>query len=259
MCRSQAAGGRRCVQSERLEKLTTADLTPSTPGAPALDWADQEIATVWTEHDRPTVCAAIAKIETAAAHDRRTFEDMNTAAASTGATLHGAAFRLKSPASMARKITTKLDAAEAAGRRFEAADIAHSMTDVTRYTALSADHDDIVPTAKTTVAELTTRGWTVIEAEQSYVSGNPYKGLHLLMQHNDGQIAELQIQSQRSQNLKDRAHVLYEISRDNSRSWAERRKSAEDNKALYKGLPTPHGLNNLTQLGDCAVREKRYT
>ena len=53
---------------------------------------------------------------------------------------------------------------------------------------------------------MTARGWTVIEAEQSYLPGNPYKGLHLLVRHEDGQVAELQIQSVRSQQLKDRAH-----------------------------------------------------
>lgn len=139
-----------------------------------------------------------------------------------------------------------------------AAEILQEITDVTRYTTLTTDHNAIVPTAQATVAELGSRGWRVIEAEQSYVSGNSYKGLHLLVQHTGGQIAELQIQSAQSQAIKDNAHMPYEISRDTSRDLSERLAANRESKQMYDRLPIPQGLNELTDLGDCPVREKRY-
>lgn len=256
MCRSNAEGGRRCVRSARLEKLTAAELAPSTAGAPELDWARDDLTVVWAKHDRDVACAAVEAVETAAAQDGRTFADMGAAA---GGTLHGAAFRLKSPRSLARKIVTKQEADESRGIQSNPSAIAATITDVTRYTVVSTEHDQLVPTATATVAALQARGWRVVEAEQSYLPGNPYKGLHLLVRHADGQIAELQIQSVRSQQLKDRAHQLYEISRDPSRPLGERRAAARENRVLYDELPAPTGLDQLHEIGDITVSEKRYT
>ena len=259
MCRAIAEGGRRCARSARLEKLIAAELAPATAGAPELDWAHDDLTVVWAQHDRDVVCAALETVESAAAHDGRTFVDMEVAAAAAGGALHGAAFRLKSPGSLARKIVTKREAVQSRGTKISSAETAATITDVTRYTALSAEHDQLVPTATATVTALTARGWTVIEAEQSYLPGNPYKGLHLLVRHEDGQVAELQIQSIHSQQLKDRAHQLYEISRDRERPLSERRAAAQENKALYDDLPAPAGLDQVHEIGGVTVREKRYT
>ena len=256
MCRAIAEGGRRCARSARLEKLTAPELAPATVGAPELDWTHDDLTVVWAQHDRDVVCAALETVESAAAHDGRTFVDMEVAAAAAGGALHGAAFRLKSPGSLARKIVTKREAVQSRGTKISSAETAAT---ITRYTALSAEHDQLVPTATATVTALTARGWTVIEAEQSYLPGNPYKGLHLLVRHEDGQVAELQIQSVRSQQLKDRAHQLYEISRDRNRPLSERRAAAQENKALYDALPAPAGLDQVHEIGGVTVREKRYT
>lgn len=259
MCRSKADGNRRCANSSRLEKLSAADLAPSTAGAPTVDWANEDLKPLWTKHDRAEVCAALETVEEASRHDGRTYTDMGSAAASAAAQLHGADFRIKSPGSLARKIGAKMVVAQERGKRTTPEETAAGITDVTRYTVLAEDHDGIVPAARAAVADLEARGWHVIEAEQSYVSGNPYKGLHLLVRHDDGQIAELQIQSARSQKLKDRAHELYEISRDPNRSWSERKKAVEENKALYDDLPAPAGLDTLDKLGTVVVSKKQYS
>lgn len=211
------------------------------------------------ENDRAVACVALESVESAAAQDGRTFADMKAAAAAAGGVLHGAAFRLKSPGSLARKIVTKQEAAESRGMQSNPSAIAATITDVTRYTVVATEHDQLVPTATATVAALQARGWRVVEAEQSYLPGNPYKGLHLLVRHADGQIAELQIQSVRSQQLKDRAHLLYEISRGPSRPLGERRAAARENRALYDELPVPAGLDRLHEIGGVTVSEKRYT
>lgn len=99
----------------------------------------------------------------------------------------------------------------------------------------------------------------MIEAEQSHLEGNPYKGVHLLVQHTDGQIAELQIHSETSQQIKDKSHLLYEVSRDTSRSRAERVAADREGKKLYRQLQTPAGLDSLSERLGVTVSKKRYS
>jgi len=259
MCRSVAEGGRRCPDARRLSKLTAAELAPTTPGAPALEWASSDLSTVWGTHPQETACAAVKTIEEASASDARTYSDMDTAAAAAGGHLYGAAFRLKSPESLARKINSKQERAEGAGVDTSADQIAAIITDTTRYTAVYAEHDQIVDTTVNTVAGLRARGWEVIEAEQSYVAGNSYKGVHLLVRHQDGQVAELQIHSEVSQRIKDQSHLLYEVSRDPSRSRQERLAAAREGKELYADLQAPAGLDSLGEKLGFNVSKKRYS
>ena len=259
MCRSVADGGRRCSDARRLFKLTAHDLAPHTPGAPDLEWADSDLTEVWENHPQETACAAVKTIEEASAADARTFTDMDTAAQAAGGHLHGTAFRLKSPASLARKINTKQERAERTGTHLAAEDAAATITDTTRYTAVCEDHDQITVTTVTTVQTLRANGWDVIEAEQSYLEGNSYKGVHLLVQHADGQIAELQIHSEISQQIKDQSHLLYEVSRDTSRSRAERMAAAREGKELYRQLQAPAGLDTLSDRLGVTVSKKRYS
>ena len=120
------------------------------------------------------------------------------------------------------------------------------------------DHDQITDTTVATVQTLRANGWDVIEAEQSYLEGNSYKGVHLLVQHADGQIAELQIHSEISQQIKDQSHPLYEVSRDTSRSRAERLAADREGKELYRQLQAPAGLDTLSDRLGVAVSKKRY-
>lgn len=259
MCRAIADGGRRCSDARRLSNLTAAQLAPTTPGAPTLEWADSDLSAVWAEHPQETACAAVKSIEDAAATDERTYTDMDTAATAAGGHLYGTAFRLKSPASLARKINTKQERAETAGIDTTAENIAATITDTTRYTTVCAHHDQIADTTVATVTTLRAHGWELIEAEQSYLEGNPYKGVHLLVKHSDGQVAELQIHSETSQQIKDQSHLLYEISRDTTRSRAERLAADRQGKELYEQLPAPPGLDSLSERLGFTVRKKRYS
>ncbi|KLL95735.1 hypothetical protein NJ76_23330 [Rhodococcus sp. IITR03] len=88
---------------------------------------------------------------------------------------------MKSPASLARKLADRVKAAPFA----EPERIVEKITDVVRYTAISPP-EHMVATARAMAAGLSHRGWMVIEAEQSYLDGNQYKGLHMLARHPDG-------------------------------------------------------------------------
>lgn len=102
-----------------------------------------------------------------------------------GARMHGLAFRMKSPESLARKLNDRIKKSPMR----DPEQIADGITDVVRYTAIS-DPNQVVATARTMASQLAERGWTVIEVEQSYIDGNQYKGLHMLARHSSGRVAE---------------------------------------------------------------------
>ncbi|WP_137725602.1 hypothetical protein [Prescottella subtropica] len=170
--------------------------------------------------------------------------------------MHGLAFRMKSPDSLARKLNDRYE--ENLNRSIDAT--AGKITDVVRSTAVT-DSDRLVDTARTMTGLLTERGWTVVEVEQSYIDGNQYKGVHMLARHPGGRIAEFQFQfhTEESQKIKDTTHVDYETVCNLDVPVAERAALVEKMTDRWAQLPAPAGLVELTELGGCPVTPKIYT
>lgn len=255
MCRKD----RRCAQARRLESLSASDVAPRTQGAPELFWSGEDLARVWKAYDSPVVCVAVRRVEVAAQADAQVFEAMAEVAAGCGVRLHGAEFRLKAPSSMARKVEDRQTTAAQQGRQISAAEAAESITDVCRYTALTEEHDRIPEVAREVVEGLASRGWSVQEAEQSYVEGNSYKGVHLLMREPEGSVVEVQVHSERSQAIKDQSHVPYERSRAAETPMGERRALQDECRRLWADAPVPRGLEEMGALGGVSVRKKAYS
>ena len=263
--RGQIYGGgvcrddRRCERARRLRTLRSQDLQPGTAGAPALFWAAEDPAELWERHDGPVACAALEVVQRAVAADESVYGQVAGVVAAGGARLHGVEFRLKAPSSLARKVEAKQLKAEAQGRRLSAERAVDSITDVCRYTAVAAEHDRISEVARGVVEGLTAKGWTVVEAEHSYVEGNPYKGVHVLMREPEGLVVEVQVHSERSQAIKDESHLLYERSRAAETPMGERRRLQGESQQLWSDLPTPAGLDEMGSLGGVTVRKKTYS
>ncbi len=132
------------------------------------------------------------------------------------------------------------------------------MTDLVRYTAVATDADRLTRTARHTIRSLTKAGWTVTEAEQSYVSGNPYKGLHVILSSPDGQPAEVQFHTEQTQAIKDTHHADFEISRDYRRPTAERDAANRRMVAAWDTIDQT-GDDLPKTLGGMPVKEKNYT
>src|SRR5207249_7206596 len=111
----------------------------------------------------------------------------------SGATAYQLENRLKSPQSLARKIL-KLTGTDFDGRPLD---------DVVRYTILTPEPDNLVPTAADACDSLTARGWEMNSALHSYANGSRYKGLHLFLQSH-GERVEVQIHSRESIDVKAR-------------------------------------------------------
>lgn len=166
-------------------------------------------------------------------------------------------YRMKAPSSLARKVQTK--SRGPAGREGAGAVVAR-MTDVLRYTAIAADHDRIVPTARALVEQLREVGWEVVEVEHSYVQGNPYKGLHIIARPPGSRLrgVELQVHSEQSQRVKNRYHADYEVARDPTATKADQQAAGARMRRAWSRVPQPAGIERLRTLGGVAVEQKKY-
>lgn len=253
MCQSCAEGGRRCRDRRRLRRLTTADLAPEhAKDAPEVDWATkgpQEGAeAVWRDYAPAIATETIAVLAETQAAERRTTADI-TAAIPAGAHPHGLEFRMKSPASLARKIRSRAAVTAAARTAGGLQGVSDKLTDLLRYTVLAPRHDELPTTASATIDALIARGYTVVAAEQSYVHGNAYKGIHVLVRRGKERPVEIQFHSELSQAVKDENHLDYEIERDRRRPYDERAAAHERMVRRSDAIPAPTGLHDVVKFG----------
>lgn len=262
MCQSCAEGGRRCRDRRRLQQLTTADLAPElTDDAPEVDWAangpQDGAEAVWRDYAPAIATETIAVLAETRAAEPRTTSDI-VAAIPAGAHPHGLEFRIKSPASLARKIRSRATVTAAAQASGGLQSVSDKLTDLLRYTAVTERHDDLPATATSTIATLQSRGYTIVSAEHSYIDGNVYKGIHVLVQHGDERPVEIQFHSAQSQAVKDDNHVDYEIERDRRNPYAEREAAHARMTERSITISAPRGLEELAEIGDIPLVEKPY-
>ncbi|GAA1588831.1 hypothetical protein [Kribbella karoonensis] len=164
-----------------------------------------------------------------------------------GITAYQLEHRLKSPQSLARKIR------KLTGTQFSK----QPLDDVVRYTIVTPDPDDLVPSALEAHDSLRQRGWSVNGAVNSYAEGSRYKGLHLHLQKH-GQRAELQLHSHESIEVKNRTTPLYVVERDATQPREKRAEAREAAIALSAQLRQPRGIDDLTALGGVPVEVRVY-
>jgi hypothetical protein len=258
MCQSKDEGGRRCPDGRRFMKssFTTADLVPQqVPGRPSIKWRSESLDAVKEQWPTSYVCATCKTLERHSAAEPQVTDAMERALP-PNAHLEGLEYRMKSPASICGKIDRKQQDAVDLGADVPTAEaVAGRMKDVLRYTFVTADHDSVTDAVTHVAAQLSRDGWTITEAENMFVSGNSYKGLHLTATNSDSLSVEVQIHSQESIDTKNQIHKLYEEMRDTGTSPARRRELHDEMVSLSDALSTPRGLEKLTTLEDCEVRE----
>lgn len=261
MCRSVADGGRRCRIRAHLEPLPLEKVAPAPrEDRPDVYWPGEPApAELWQRYPAPVAAEAVGSLLDARDDEEQITSDVIAATAGEGRRAYGLEFRMKSPSSLARKIADRTDrSSRAAARPVAPRDVADRLTDLVRYTVVSSNHDEVVPTARSVVDSLIRRGYSVVEAEHSYIEGNPYKGLHLLVRSPAGRIVELQVHSENSQHVKDEIHVDYELERDTDRPLIERAEARLRMERRSAQVTTPDGLTRLRTLGGVRVETKRY-
>lgn len=156
--------------------------------------------------------------------------------------------RVKSPASLARKIRD----AEKKERRAP-------LDDILRYTVLSRTPDDVVPAAEAAVAGLRRAGWRMSFAVNSYAEGSRYKGLHAGLIDPSGHRVEVQFHSVESVEAKEATTPAYETERSATASGEERARARAYCVAISDRLAAPAGLAQLGTLGGVRVAVRNYS
>lgn len=259
MCQSIEEGGRRCRRRTHLERLTYSDLAPvSQDDRPEVAWGEDEAdgAKLYAEYPPGIAGEAIALVAEAQVREKATTDALIRVSAEVpDCRLAGLEWRMKSPRSLARKLDKK-------SWMYRSPDLASlarvgaTVTDLLRYTVVSRRHERLGSSVVAVVRALEQQGLHLREAESMYVEGNPYKGFHLLVEDTAGNLSEVQVHSELSLAIKEKAHPLYEVSRDGNRSRSERRDADRQLRKLYAGVSTPSDLP--AELGKVKVKTKEY-
>ncbi|TWD74757.1 hypothetical protein FB561_6188 [Kribbella amoyensis] len=213
----------------------------------ALNWGDpvpskQEIATEFGKE--PTVKSLELLRQAADHHDEVTRALLESIG--PGDMTHELEHRVKSPASLARKIAKYQHLPKP------------PLDDVLRFTVVTSTPNALVDSVRDTVNQLEQRGWKVRAAHQSYVDGSRYKGIHAHFEARDGATVEVQFHSLESIDVKMQTTELYHVGRDQRRSKAERRAAGAEATRLSAGMTQPAGLDEMTELGGVPVDVRRY-
>lgn len=152
-------------------------------------------------------------------------------------------FRFKTASSLTRKIKTK---AIEKGKTTD--QVAGGINDALRYT-MQADADNFADSVQGVFDRLTAEGYSVKEADNSWVEGNTYKGINAVLVAPDGSEVEVQFHTPESFDLKNgELHAHYETMRDPSKSYAERQAAYLACVDLSAQLSTPPGVEEVGDL-----------
>ena len=256
MCRSCEEGGRRCLDHRHLKSVRLEDLKPTqTDEAPEVNWGAQpSTEELYDTYGATIAGAAIAELERVAEVEPEITAAI-IAAAPADCRMHNLEFRMKSPASLARKIEAKMMSNQELTPRV----ITSRLSDFVRYTVVTPAPDRVVPAARETLSALKALGWDVREIEHSFVDGNPYKGLHSVVVHHGetDQDVEIQFHTEAGSAVKDRYHEEYETMRDASRPDPARIVAFATMVEAWSRIPTPPGLVDF-HIGEVTAVEKVY-
>lgn len=260
MCQLSSEGGRRCADYERLKACTASDFAPDpVEGVPDVVWRKDDLQELWTNEPdgRASLCAALMVMEQAKAQEPETTRAVMNAAAASGSECAHLEQRMKSPQSLVRKIRTEQELSAENGASASPEQIAGEMKDVIRYTVIHRDHSQLANVTVGTVRSLQQQGWDIRKIKSTYADGAPYKGIHVQISGTapDGMIAEVQVHSTDSLEVKNQNHEAYEIYRDITKSKRERREARAECVRRSSTLPTIKGLDMLTATNPDIVSE----
>lgn len=161
--------------------------------------------------------------------------DLKEISETTGSSLEGLEYRLKSEESLSRKL--------------ENSD-GKSIRDVLRYTYISKSAD-YVNNYKSTVAILESKGYNVSAVKNYWLrSENPYNGINTFIKTESGYEFEIQYHTQESFDLKmGELHGLYEKARLLDETSKEHEKLTKTMFELSSSLDVPKGIQSIEEVG----------
>lgn len=192
---------------------------------------------------KDTASAEIAKNMVAAAAKRepeitKTIQD--SIADVPGATMVGLDYKLKGEGSLHRKIRD-----ESIEKGITPEEAAKKMYDVNRYTVQN-DEKNLTATIKNTLSTMEKQGYEVMRVKNTLAKEDAeYRGINMVVKAKDGGMFELQFHTQKSLEIKEVNHKLYEKQRESTTSRAEKIRLGEEMRANAKSIPTPDDIGTI--------------
>jgi starvation-inducible DNA-binding protein len=191
--------------------------------------------------------AAIKLRGTYAKTDEAVTTGMLSIASQNGMEMAGLDYRLKSTASLARKIQ-----ADSANEGISVEQAAENISDVQRFTMI-ADEANYVDKLDSVKSELEAQGYDV-RVKNFWKEGDPYQGVNMKLTK-DGKTTELQIHTKESHTIKEtKIHPIYEKYREAGTSPDTKRELWGSMVALASTIPKPANYDQLLQFPDLVVQ-----
>lgn len=219
-----------------------------------LAWAGSKDETDITRFDSALQELALRRMNKAARSEVEiTASLLSTIQGVKGVRADGLPFRLKSPASITRKIKSQSDkvslgAVDPVAMESIYQEVADDIKDAVRYTIVSENHDKIGDLISMNVNRMRKLGYEVVDAEHSYVEGNSYMDARVIWRHpKTGENFEVQYHSPVSLIAKNQSHEIYEklrVSTDAKKVQDLTKESA----AIWSSMKIPSTLANIERL-----------
>lgn len=162
-----------------------------------------------------------------------------------GVRLSGVEFSAKTGSSVTEKIERKKNKIAPGEPIPTDEQVVDKMGDLVRYTVVS-DHDDLVATTERFIKGFKDGGYIIEELDNKYLAReSTYRGIHLQVVDADGQRFEVQVHSEKSLEVKNRNHTLYEEARKPSTSLERRLELDKEMIEVVKSLPRPKDIDKL--------------
>jgi len=162
--------------------------------------------------------------------------DINNIATKAGGKLVGLENRLKSPYSIKRKIEAEV------ADGFSKSLSLNKIRDAIRYTTVFKEND-FVTRYKAMQYLLAIEGYKTIVVKNTWKNDSVYKGVNTFIQNEDGDVFEMQYDTQQSFDVKNGLlHKLYEKFRDPKTSIHEKEKLLLEMRKLSSKIKVPEGV-----------------
>lgn len=183
--------------------------------------------------------AASILLSRATEQEGRITGDLTKIASGLSIYLAGLEYRIKSQASLSRKILTKMTA-----KNITAIAAAETIDDALRYTFLLSE-DEFVVKFHRAIARMQALGHKIISISNTWRQGAPYKGINTVFER-AGQRYELQFHTQQSFDLKNgKLHELYERFRAIGVEPTEKESLWREMVRLSDVIPQPEDIDSI--------------
>lgn len=166
-----------------------------------------------------------------------------------GAHLDRPQHRIKSPHSIADKVSHRLARWDMAPTLDNCRIVVNGLDDIIRYCYVAPDNASLVPLVLSSEHSLEMAGHRCRKAKSAFLEGSSYRGIITGWATPENDPYEVQYHTPSSAALNEEAHILYRRIRNTGLPMGERQAAIDHCIQLFSTVPMPPGVEDLQTLG----------